>query len=53
MEYAVIFLPLAGAILGYFGKSLISSFSEIITLITVYENMVLEACHAHVVARTR
>ena len=31
MEYAVLFLPLAGAIIGYFGKSLGNLFSEIIT----------------------
>ncbi|RPG96990.1 MAG: NADH-quinone oxidoreductase subunit L [Candidatus Pelagibacter sp. TMED165] len=31
MEYAVIFLPLAGAILGYFGKSISKLFSEITT----------------------
>ena len=31
MEYAVIFLPLAGAIFGYYGKSLSRLFSEITT----------------------
>jgi NADH-quinone oxidoreductase subunit L len=31
MDYAIIFLPLAGAILGYFGKSLGKFFSEIVT----------------------
>ena len=31
MEYAVLFLPLAGAIIGYFGKSLGNLFSEITT----------------------
>ena len=31
MEYAVLFLPLAGSILGYFGKSLGNLFSEITT----------------------
>ena len=31
MEYAVIFLPLAGAIIGYFGKSLSNLFAEITT----------------------
>ena len=31
MEYAIIFLPLAGALIGYFGKSIGSFFSEAIT----------------------
>ena len=31
MDYAIIFLPLAGAILGYFGKSFGKFFSEIVT----------------------
>ena len=31
MEFAVLFLPLAGALIGYFGKSLFKFFSEIIT----------------------
>ena len=31
MEYAVLFLPLAGAILGYYGRSLFNIFSELIT----------------------
>jgi len=35
MEYAVIFLPLIGSILGFFGKSLIKYFSEIITSLFV------------------
>jgi len=35
MEYAVIFLPLVGSILGFLGKSLIKYFSEIITSLLV------------------
>ena len=35
MEYAIIFLPLAGSILGYLGKSLIKYFSEITTSLFV------------------
>jgi NADH-quinone oxidoreductase subunit L len=35
MEYAIIFLPLAGSILGYLGKSLIKYFSEITTSLLV------------------
>ena len=35
MEYAVIFLPLVGSILGFLGKSLIKYFSEIITSLFV------------------
>ena len=35
MEYAVIFLPLAGSILGFIGKSLIKYFSEITTSLFV------------------
>ena len=35
MEYAVIFLPLIGAIIGFLGKSLIKYFSEIITSLLV------------------
>ena len=31
MEYAILFLPLVGAIFGYFGKSISSFFSEIFT----------------------
>ena len=31
MEYAVIFLPLVGSVIGYFGKSLTIFFSEIVT----------------------
>ena len=35
MEYTVIFLPLIGAIIGYFGGSLIKYFSEIVTSLLV------------------
>jgi NADH-quinone oxidoreductase subunit L len=35
MEYAIIFLPLVGSIVGYLGKSLIKYFSEIITSLLV------------------
>ena len=35
MEYAVIFLPLVGSILGFLGKSLIKYFSEITTSLFV------------------
>jgi NADH-quinone oxidoreductase subunit L len=35
MEYAIIFLPLVGSIIGYLGKSLIKYFSEIITSLFV------------------
>jgi NADH-quinone oxidoreductase subunit L len=31
MHYAVLFLPLAGSILGYFGKSIKNSFAELVT----------------------
>ena len=31
MEYAVLFLPLAGSILGYFGRSIGKQFAEIST----------------------
>ena len=36
MEYAVIFLPLLGSLIGYFGKSFGSLFSEIITTVFVF-----------------
>ena len=36
MEYAAIFLPLAGAIIGYFGKSLNRLFAEVTTSIFVF-----------------
>jgi len=35
MEYAVIFLPLVGSILGFLGKSLFKYFSEITTSLFV------------------
>ena len=35
MEYAIIFLPLIGSLLGYFGKSLTKYFSEITTSLFV------------------
>ena len=35
MEYALVFLPLVGAIIGYFGKSISKLFSEITTSICV------------------
>ena len=41
MEYAVIFLPLIGAIIGFLGKSLIKYFSEIITSLLVSTSAVL------------
>ena len=41
MEYAVLFLPLAGSIIGYFGKSLGNFFSELITSFLVSVSAVL------------
>ncbi len=41
MEYAVIFLPLFGCILGYLGKSLTKYFSEIITSLFVSLSAIL------------
>ncbi len=41
MEYAVLFLPLIGSIIGYFGKSLGSFFSELITSFFVSVSAVL------------
>ena len=35
MEYAIIFFPLVGSIIGYLGKSLIKYFSEITTSLFV------------------
>ena len=35
MEYAIVFLPLIGSIIGYFGRSLTKFFSEITTCIFV------------------
>ena len=41
MEYAVLFLPLLGSILGYFGKSLGNFFSEIATSFFVTASAIL------------
>ena len=41
MEYAIIFLPLIGSILGYFGRSIIKYFSEITTSLFVTLSAVL------------
>ncbi len=41
MEYAVLFLPLLGSIIGYFGKSLGSFFSEIATSFFVCASAIL------------
>ena len=41
MEYAVIFLPLFGAIIGYLGGSLLKYFSEIVTSLLVSISAVL------------
>ena len=41
MEYAVIFLPLFGAIIGYLGRSLLKFFSEIVTSLLVSISAVL------------
>ena len=41
MEYALIFLPLIGSILGYFGKSIIKYFSEITTSLFVSLSAIL------------
>ena len=41
MEYAIIFLPLVGSIVGYIGKSLIKYFSEMITSLMVSISAVL------------
>jgi NADH-quinone oxidoreductase subunit L len=41
MEYAIIFLPLVGSIIGYFGKSLIKYFSEVTTSLFVIISAVL------------
>ncbi len=41
MEYAIIFLPLVGSILGFLGKSLIKYFSEITTSLFVSSSAVL------------
>ena len=41
MEYAIIFLPLVGSILGYLGKSLNKFFSEIFTSLLVSISAIL------------
>ena len=41
MEYAILFLPLIGSILGYLGKSTIKYFSEILTSFFVSISAVL------------
>ena len=41
MEYAIIFFPLVGSIIGYYGKSLIKYFSEITTSLFVCISSVL------------
>ena len=41
MEYAILFLPLFGSIIGYFGKSLTKFFSEIITSLFVSISAIL------------
>ena len=41
MEFAILFLPLLGSIIGYFGRSLTKFFSEIITSIFVSFSAVL------------
>ncbi len=41
MEYAILFLPLIGSLIGYFGKSLTKYFSEIITSLFVSISAVL------------
>ena len=41
MEYAIIFLPLIGSIIGYLGKSLIKYFSEITTSLLVSISAIL------------
>jgi NADH-quinone oxidoreductase subunit L len=41
MEYAIIFLPLIGSIVGYLGKSVIKNFSEITTSLLVSMSAIL------------
>ena len=43
MEYAIIFLPLLGSLIGFFGKKLTKYFSEIITSIFVIFSAILSA----------
>ena len=41
MEYAIIFLPLIGSIVGYLGKSAIKYFSEVITSLCISSSAIL------------
>ena len=41
MEYAILFLPLIGSIIGYFGKSITKLFSEITTSLFVSISAIL------------
>ena len=41
MEYAILFLPLIGALIGYFGRTLTKYFAEISTSIFVSASKVL------------
>ena len=41
MEYAILFLPLIGSILGYFGRSFTKFFSEITTTVFVTISAIL------------
>ena len=41
MEYAILFLPLAGSLLGYLGRSLTKYFSEITTSLFVCVSAIL------------
>ena len=41
MEYAILFLPLLGALTGYYGKFLGSLFSEIITVISPFVKILI------------
>ena len=43
MEYAILFLPLLGSIIGYFGRTLTKFFSEIITSLFVSVSAILSA----------
>ena len=41
MEYAILFLPLIGSIIGYFGRSLTNYFAEISTSLLVIFSAIL------------
>ena len=41
MEYAILFLPLLGSFIGYFGRTLSKSFSEIVTSLFVSISAIL------------